>query len=285
MTFGIVLLPEGERIGTFQIMMIETYEKFDSKFVKPRRVDVWLPPGYGEDNGRSYPVLYTHDGQNLFDPATSYAGIPWAVDKTILKLMEQDDFQVPIVVGVWNTELRWEEYLPERPFNGDFEAVFSEFPEKIDGKALSDNYLKFLVEEVKPFVDKTYRTQTEANQTFVMGSSMGGLISLYALCEYPAVFGGAGCVSTHWPAVADVILPYLEAKLPVPGSHKLYFDYGTETLDALYEPYQQKIDAFMVQSGYTQGVDWMTRKFEGAEHSEKSWQERVDIPLAFLLKA
>lgn len=265
-------------------MIIETYEKFDSKFVKPRRVDVWLPPGYGEENGRSYPVLYMHDGQNIFDPATSYTGVPWAVDKAILKLAEQGAIQAPIVVGIWNTELRMEEYLPEKPFNGNYETVNQEFVDKIDGKPLSDNYLRFLVTELKPYVDETYRTLTEREGTCVMGSSMGGLISLYALCEYPEVFGGAGCVSTHWPVMGDVVLAYLETNLPVPGHHRIYFDYGTKTLDALYEPYQQQIDAFMWEAGYEQSVDWMTRKFEGAEHSEKAWKARVDIPLGFLLK-
>jgi predicted alpha/beta superfamily hydrolase len=271
-------------VGTFLNMTIETYPKFDSKFVRVRRVDVWLPPGYGEDNGRFYPVLYMHDGQNLFDPSTSYTGIPWAVDKAILKLGDQDAIQVPIVVGVWNTVLRFEEYLPEKLFNGNYETVNEDFVDKRHGKPLSDNYLKFLVTELKPFIDETYRTLREPEQTCIMGSSMGGLISLYALCEYPEIFGGAGCVSTHWPVVSDVILPYLADNLPVPGSHKFYFDFGTETLDALYEPYQQKIDAFMAQAGYSQDVDLMTRKFEGADHSEQSWQERVDIPLGFLLR-
>lgn len=262
---------------------MDNHFNFPSNYVEPRQVDVWLPPGYEADNGRSYPVLYMHDGQNLFDPKTSYTGIPWAVDKAVLKLADQGTIKPPIIVGVWNTELRWEEYLPEKPFHGEFEVVFREFPEKIGGKPLSDNYLKSLVTELKPFVDRTYRTQVDREHTFIMGSSMGGLISLYALCEYPEVFGGAGCVSTHWPAVGDVILPYLAENLPAPGKHKIYFDFGTETLDALYEPYQQQVDKLMVDKGYINGTDWMTRKFDGAEHSEKSWQERVHIPLTFLM--
>lgn len=261
---------------------MDHYPDFPSKFVAPRQVDVWLPPGYESGNGR-FPVLTMHDGQNLFDPATAYGGIAWAVDKAVIKLAAAHTIQPPIIVGVWNTDKRWEEYLPEKPFDGDFEAVFQEFPEKIGGKPLSDNYLQFLVTELKPFIDRTYRTLPGRDHTFIMGSSMGGLISLYALCEYPDVFGGAGCVSTHWPAVDGVILDYLKKYLPRPGRHRLYFDYGTETLDALYEPYQQQVDAFMADAGYTQGRDWVTRRFDGAEHSEKSWQARVDAPLAFLL--
>jgi predicted alpha/beta superfamily hydrolase len=116
-----------------------------------------------------------------------------------------------------------------------------------------------------------------------MGSSMGGLISAYAVAEYPAVFGRAGCVSTHLPAGDGAMIDYLAKHLPAPGANRWYFDYGTATLDALYEPFQQRADAVMKAAGYTEGLDWITRKFPGAEHSEKSWRERVEIPLTFLL--
>jgi predicted alpha/beta superfamily hydrolase len=147
----------------------------------------------------------------------------------------------------------------------------------------SDAYLKFIVEELKPFVDRTYRTRPDRAHTSVMGSSMGGLISAYALCEYPEIFGGAGCVSTHWPTGDGAVIDYLAQHLPKPGTHKLWFDYGTATLDAQYEPYQVRMDMVMQAAGYTPGRDWITRKFEGAEHSEKSWRDRLDLPLKFLL--
>jgi enterochelin esterase-like enzyme len=116
-----------------------------------------------------------------------------------------------------------------------------------------------------------------------MGSSMGGLVSLYAVCQYPELFGGAGCLSTHWPAVGAVIDGYLTTALPSPGRHRFYFDYGTATLDSLYEPYQQRVDAVLATRGYTSGRDWITRRFEGAEHNEAAWRERLHIPLRFLL--
>ena len=112
---------------------------------------------------------------------------------------------------------------------------------------------------------------------------MGGLISAYAICEYPEVFGGAGCVSIHWPLGDGLIVDWFARHLPKPGSHRLYFDFGTETLDAAYEPYQRRVDAIMRAAGYTEGRDWLTLKFAGAAHSEKSWRERVDLSLAFLL--
>ena len=164
-----------------------------------------------------------------------------------------------------------------------FCGIYSGKRPKPSASLCSDRYLKFLVEEVKPFIDRTYRTQPDAAHTFVMGSSMGGLISGYALVEYPQVFGGAGCVSTHWPSDDGSAIEYFAKHLPAPGKHRIYFDYGTATLDASYEPYQQRMDQAMRAAGYTEGRDWVTKKFPGAEHSEKSWRERVEIPLTFLL--
>jgi predicted alpha/beta superfamily hydrolase len=112
---------------------------------------------------------------------------------------------------------------------------------------------------------------------------MGGLISLYALTEYPSVFGRAGCVSTHWPIGGSLLVDYFGNVLPRPGDHRIYFDYGTETIDADYEPYQLRMDALMQAAGYERGADWITQKFEGAEHSERAWRARVDVPLKFLL--
>jgi len=149
----------------------------------------------------------------------------------------------------------------------------------------SDRYLQFIVTELKPFIDSTYRTLAGRADTFVMGSSMGGLISAYAVAEYPDVFGGAACVSTHWPAGNGAVIDYLASHLPDHASHRLYFDYGTATLDALYEPYQQRMDVVMRQAGYVEGRNWLTLRFDGAEHNEQAWRQRAALPLQFLLGA
>jgi hypothetical protein len=101
--------------------------------------------------------------------------------------------------------------------------------------------------------------------------------------EYPQIFGGVGCVSTHWIAADGAVIEYLRKNLPAAKNHKFYFDFGTETLDSKYEPFQNKMDEVMRAKGYVAGKNWVTRKFVGAEHSEKSWRERVDDPLTFLL--
>jgi predicted alpha/beta superfamily hydrolase len=264
--------------------MIIHHDNFPSTHIPARHVHVWLPDNYDPEAGTRYSTLYMHDGQNLFDPATATAGETWGVAEALAQLMAAGTVRPTIIVGIFNHHDRWAEYWPERPLaHPHGKNLQKQFKAISSAPVRSDRYLRFLLEELKPFIDQTYRTLPEREETFIMGSSMGGLISLYALCEYPHVFGGAGCLSTHWPAVEGVILPYLEEALPLPGKHKLYFDYGTTTLDALYEPLQKPVDALMLKKGYTLNDDWLTRRFEGAAHNEPAWRARIHLPLSFLL--
>ena len=261
---------------------IQRFDNFESEFVAPRHVDVWCPPGYSASDER-YPVLYMHDGQNLFAPLSSISGMDWGMDEAIGKLMETKKMRGAVVVGIWNTEIRWREYMPQKPYWAlAMQRHHESFVARGGGDPVSDSYLKFLVREVKPFVDANYRTLADRQNTFVMGSSMGGLISLYAISEYPDVFFGAGCLSTNWPAGEYELVNGMAKALP-DATHKLYFDYGTEGLDALYEPYQSQMDKHLREAGYVENKNWMTRKFEGAAHNEAAWRARVDIPLTFLL--
>jgi len=260
------------------------HANFPSASVRPRNVDVWLPHGYGSDGTRRYPVLYMHDGQNLFDSSTTGMGNPdWGVDETLTRLIAVGAVEPAIVVGVWNVPERRAEYEPQvlTPFLPD--SVLRWIDTAKHGPPFSDRYLRFLVTELKPFIDRTYRTLLEPAHTSIMGSSMGGLVSLYALCEYPQVFGAAAGVSTHWPAGVGAMREYLERRLPRAGSHRIYYDYGTLGLDAAYEPYQVKIDSMMHGKGYRQSRDWATLKFAGADHNERAWRERLHLPLLFLL--
>jgi glycosidase/predicted alpha/beta superfamily hydrolase len=263
---------------------LEKHPAFASKFVAAREIDVWLPPGYEADQAARYPVIYMHDGQNIFEAGTAFGGSSWEVGQAVERLISTGKIRGAIVVGVWNTgKTRFEEYLPQKAVRGADVTHYAGKAKVSAANLRSDAYLRFLVEEVKPFIDRVYRTESAAVHTFIMGSSMGGLISAYALVEYPNVFGGAGCVSTHWPAGDGAVIDYLEKHLPKPGTHKFYFDFGTATLDAHYEPHQQRMDAGMRAAGYAEGKNWMTRKFPGADHTEKSWRERVEIPLRFFL--
>jgi predicted alpha/beta superfamily hydrolase len=259
------------------------YESFGSDFIEPRNLDVWLPPGYTGDPEVRFPVIYMHDGQNLFDPGISYIGVDWGVDEAVNRLSEENGSGA-IIVGIWNNEHRWRDYMPQEPLEtSQGWAVRKRMIERVGEPPASDRYLRFLVEEVKPLIDATYCTMSDRAHTFTMGSSLGGLISLYALVRYPQVFGGAGCVSTAWSVGGKMLVDYFGAVLPWAGKHRLYFDYGTEGLDAGYESLQLRMDARMAARGFTRGQDWLTEKFPGAEHSERAWRARVDVPLRFLL--
>lgn len=255
------------------------HSNFESKYIASRNVEVWLPPSYEKETRRNYPVLYMHDGQNVFDPKTSYTGIDWGVDEALTKLIQAGKVREAIVVAIWNSPKRVAEYMPAKALLLTKQADFAQKTEP-----LADKYLKFLVEELKPYIDRNYRTLKDRDNTSIMGSSMGGLISLYALCEYPDVFGAAACISTHWPAGNGIVIEYAKTALPKPGHHRIYFDFGTKTLDKDYEPYQKRMDEVMRVTGYTFGKDWVTRKFVDADHSERAWRSRVDIPLTFLLQ-
>ena len=278
---------------------LERMDNFKSNYVTARNIDVWLPENYS--NTKKYYVLYMHDGQMLFDAETTWNKQAWNADDVLSQLLKEGKIQDVIIVGIASDgNTRHIDYFPQKAFESltqnqqdsiykanrsNGQSVFN------NGKVNSDNYLKFIVKELKPIIDKKYSVYTDAKHTFIAGSSMGGLISMYAICEYPNVFGGAACLSTHWPGIFSVehnpipnaFFNYLKSHLPNPKNHKIYFDYGTATLDAMYEPFQLKVDEIMKSKGFT-AKNWMTQKFEGADHSEKSWNKRLHIPLEFLLK-
>ncbi len=253
--------------------------------LQERRVEVWLPPQYHQQPEARFPVLYMHDGQNLFKPKPRvYPG--WQVSEKISALANANVITPPIVVGLWNTPNRLGDYLPAKPFESEsgkaaLKAYLRGTPWRVN-HIVSDLYLRWIVGQVKPYIDGKYRTLTGAEQTCLMGSSMGALISLYAVCEYPQVFGGAGCLSTHWPIGGDPLLEYLEEKLPSPAGHKLYFDYGTESLDAEYAPWQEKMDALALRHAYTPEQNYLSLVFPGESHHERFWAGRLHIPLSFL---
>ncbi len=298
--FAIIFLATGSLMAQLPKVACGTIKRLDnfpSKFVDARNVDIWLPEGYSAD--KKYSVLYMHDGLALYDSTLMWNKQEWGVDETLCKLIGEKRIKECIVVGIWNNGAkRHAEYVPQKAFNSmspeDQQKMLAVGRDKgtplfADGP-LSDNYLKFLVTELKPYIDTHFSTLHDQKNTFIAGSSMGGLISMYAICEYPKVFGGAACLSTHWTGlfttvdnpIPAAILSYLKSHLPSPKNHKIYFDYGSATLDAMYKPYQIQADSIMKGAGYTER-NWITREYPGADHSENSWRKRFDVPVVFLL--
>lgn len=274
---------------------IDFYEDFKSKFVTARNIEVWLPEGYNKS--KKYAVLYMHDGQMLYDASTTWNKQSWDVDDIATRMIKDGEVQDFIVVGVWNGgETRGIDYFPQKPFETGIAGLekSGKIPKeeiekiKISFKPISDNYLRFLVTEVKPFIDSVYSVYKDKQHTFVAGSSMGGLISMYAVTQYPEIFGGAACISTHWPggpASPDNPMPrvfsdYLKDHLKYLDNNKIYFDCGDKTLDSLYPPLQKMIDEVM--KSYPSNL-WKSEFFPGKDHSENAWKERFHIPLKFLL--
>ncbi|MBX7241093.1 MAG: alpha/beta hydrolase [Bacteroidia bacterium] len=272
---------------------------FSSRYVQARNIDIWLPEGYNPEH--RYPVLYMQDGQMLFDGGITWNHQEWAVDETATTLIANGETEPFIVVGIWNGGIvRHSEYCPQKPFESLspaeqdtlFRATRSNGQIVFSASVQSDSYLKFIVTELKPYIETHYSVDNRPSRTWIAGSSMGGLISLYAICEYPEVFGGAACISTHWPLVfrkennpyPDAMMKYLRQNLPSPQNHRLYFDHGTATLDAMYAPFQKKVDKILRKKGFKKNKNWQTRVFPGEEHSEKAWNKRLKIPLLFLMQ-
>lgn len=273
---------------------IDRVEVFHSNYITPRTVDIWKPEGYSEKN--RYSVIYMNDGQMLFDSTTTWNKQEWKVDETVQELINSGKIEPCIVVAVWNiAEERKTDYFPQTPFEmlptafrDSIKEIEHNGSKMFEYEINSDNYLHFLTEELKPYVDANYATYTDAKHTAIMGSSMGGLISMYAICEYPDIFGSAACLSTHWVGVftdnetiPNAFLNYFEQHIGLLNNHKLYFDHGTATLDALYGTHQKAVDAMVMASDFPES-DYKSLVFEGAAHTERDWSARLEIPLLFI---
>jgi predicted alpha/beta superfamily hydrolase len=270
---------------------LHRYSDFTSKYVQPRNIDIWIPDNYSPDS--MYNVMYFQDGQNLFDPAfaTSPDKSEWRIDECLDSMYKSDLNERIIVVGIWSTGSRRPEYYPQKPYN----ALHLPNPENvktdIGGVPISDKYLKFIVKELKPFVDKKYSTYKTAAHTFIAGSSMGGLLAMYAICEYPKVFGGAACLSTHWvgcpkyrnPEIPSTFLAYLKENCPSLKTHKFYFDNGTEGLEMEYNEWQITANFIMYDkwAGYNNCV--VMRGLDHG-HNEKAWASRLPSVLKFFFQ-
>ena len=269
-----------------------------SAHIEPRPVDIWLPPGL---NAREPAVLlFMHDGQMLFDARTTWNRQAWNAHVAVHSLMQAGRIPPTIIVGVHNRDgQRYAEYFPQKALSLATEAEREEYRrDEGGGRLLADAYLRHLVLEIKPLVESRWPVRQGPRAAFTAGASMGGLISMYALCEYPEVFGGAACLSTHWlgrgtqrglDGVDNQELPralssYLRAHLPKPGRHRLWMDRGDDALDSLYDHGLKAADAVLRERGYTT-EQATTRVFPGTGHNEAAWAARLPESLAFTLGA
>jgi predicted alpha/beta superfamily hydrolase len=255
---------------------IRLHKDFHSKILNnDRNVIVYLPPGYDKDKQRHYSVLYLHDGQNLFDGATSFIpGQEWRVDEAAQSLIAAGKIEPLIIVGVYNAgKDRIDEYTPvQEP--------------KYKGGGKADLYGRLLVEELKPFIDKTYRTKKDAAHTGLGGSSLGGLLSLYLGLKYPNVFGRLAVVSPSVWWANNYIVQYVEAQKKRPPL-RIWLDIGTKEGGNATEA-QTTVDGArllketLIKMGWKSGKDLKYFEAQGAEHNERAWAARVEQILEFL---
>ena len=255
---------------------IHRHSHFDSRILRTRRdILVYLPRGYRRQTRTRYPVLYMHDGQNVFDAATSFAGVEWGVDETAQRLVRKGLIEPLIIVAVENVgDNRIHEYAPTRG------VITQTGTRKKRSRGLAKKYGRFLVEELKPYIDKTYRTRPEAEFTGLAGFSLGGLVTLALGLWFPKIFTRLGVMSPSvwWDEEAIVrMVEELEDKLPL----KIWLDTGTH--EEGWERARNLRDA-LVEKGWRLYDDLQYAEIEGANHSEGAWAARVDPMLRYLFR-
>ena len=254
-------------------------------------VDIWVPNEYKGSDSKRYPVIYMHDGQNLYDSSTTWNQQSWEMDSVACRLIDSGEINPPIIVGVHShSDRRVADLMPEDAVSDEDLKTMFEGLGYIDIPVRGNAYASFLVNTLKPAIDQLYDTIPDKDHTAVMGSSMGGLMSIYAICEYPEIFGSAMCLSTHWIGNQDIVdsfskglYDYIDAHIPPSENHKLYLDRGTETLDAYYGEKDEMMKDLVRVHGYNNSSNFMSLIDEGGAHEERSWARRVAEPLKFFL--
>jgi len=258
---------EHTRVGDFEFL-----RAFESKILgNKRQIAIYLPPAYKAKPKKKFPVLYMHDGNNLFDQATAFMGVEWEVDETAQALIENGFMDDAIIVGVANTMARMDEYTP---------CESTQY-----GGGRGDDYLRFLSDELMPVINRKFRTKTGPKNTGIMGSSLGGLISLYAAIRKPEVFGLIGSISPSlWWAdryMANEFVP--SQKKP---EVKIWMDMGTRegmSRDGVSQALKdtREMSKILEKMGFNQGEDLFYFEHKGAAHDEASWSSRIHMPLLY----
>ncbi len=251
---------------------LRKHDQFHSRFLRNQRdLIVYLPPGYDQQPQRRFPVLYLHDGQNLFDRATAFGGQDWNVHGAADYLIQAGTVEPIIIVGIYNTgKSRIHEYTPTKA------------PKLGGGRA--DRYAKFLLQEVMPFIQNEYRAQTDPQVTGIGGSSLGALVSLYFGLKYPQTFGKIAALSPSVWWNQRVIHRFAAAAAPVQPRPSIWLDIGTREGPRIVPDVEQFRDV-LLKKGWREGQDLHYERVEGGEHNEAAWAQRIGRVLEFLYPA
>jgi predicted alpha/beta superfamily hydrolase len=256
-----------------------TFGRLIAAELADRPLYVWLPPDLaGPDDRRS--VVYCFDGQGMFSGGSSISGDTWELDAALWQLA-RGGVRLPIVVAIESPAKRRAEYMPAAGLHAlpKLAEIFVEY----NGIPRSDEASDTIVNVIKPVIDSLYPTLPDRDNTFLMGSSMGGLFSIYNMSRHPDVFGAAAALSLHWAISGVPLVHAMSDMLPDPSSHRLYTDHGTLTLDARYLDKQPVFDALVRQRGWVDEDNYLSLVFPRTRHTERHWAARVVVPLTFLL--
>ncbi|MEK6648872.1 MAG: alpha/beta hydrolase-fold protein [Actinomycetota bacterium] len=271
-----------ERVERFQIRGVPGLVQrvsFDGRIV-----DYWSP------QTPTHHLLIAHDGQNVFDRRTATHRSTWQMAQSAIRVSERLGITPPAIIGVFHSSSdknplgRILDLAPQDPYQNGIptprDMNISIAPEQLQG----NRYLEQITDRIAPTISKELGINLAEANTAIIGSSMGGLASLYALGKRPDFFGTCLALSTHWPVGGNALVDALINALPVPGTHKIWMSYGTKGHDASYGPFQKYADQKMLEAGWRKNHDFTARQFEKSGHNEKSWAKYLDQPMRFWLE-
>lgn len=240
---------------------VEYHRNFSGSGIKARDIVVWLPPEYSSESDRRYPVLYMHDGQNIVDPSTSSFQVDWQIDEAADSLIKQKLIEPLIIVGIYNT--------PQRN---------NEYSENDTGYA----YMNFIVDSLKPFIDRNYRTKPDRQNTANGGGSLGGLISFILAWQYSEIFSKAFCFS---PAFKIDRYNFVDNVLSYSGKKKeinLFICNGDDELDTRLQTGVDEMLNALTKNGYKERTDFYYVKAKSSQHGERDWSKNIPRALIYL---
>ena len=296
-TSGLRTLHRVAPVDSVSFGSLETWEGFEFGELLPRNVSVWRPPSPYWDGKRPLPVWYFHDGQNLWDPRRGYGGQTWNLDSLMEYALSGGLMEPCLIVSLDNSPQRFRDYLPPPCLDGLDKVYRDTLQKERPGTALGQTYAHWIADVLQPWLTMQYPVDTHTASHYLMGASMGGLISSYTAALRPDRFGGAACLSTHWPLslqwnLLGMSLPYrtwLAERLSgssAPGNalHSLYMDHGDQTLDAFYPVHQRAFDSTLQKRSLPAGFRYRSEAIAGAAHTEKDWSQRCLEAMIWVMK-
>jgi predicted alpha/beta superfamily hydrolase len=249
-----------------------------------RIIDYWAP------NSPTDSLLIAHDGQNVFDGKTStHRRKTWEIGQSVNRLSMERGITPPAIIAIWNGNTpadpwaRLKELAPEKVLRNGVAVITKDvIPVTVD-QLYGDRYLDEIFSRYLPTIAASLKIELTPAKTAMIGSSMGGLSTLYALANHGDKFHTALALSTHWSLGGMPLVEALINALPAHDTHNIYMSRGTKGLDADYEPFQMHADSLMVKKGYRIDQNFVTRVHARTGHNEKSWASYIDEPINFWL--